>query len=182
MWCVDYCIKVLLLWFRIVSVLRHLHDISKTIQSYETATHVTKMFHFISRQSIYIYIYIYIYIMHREKARRELHKNSTSYIDQILEATFHETTPVRLLITHLEKHPRRTRRAGQWWRSKDELINDCLQWSSTKRGASIESTFKNLQDLLGVMDDKDRWRVRENRASSTTWWYIYIYIYILEKW
>ena len=38
---------------------------------------------------------------HREKARRELHKNATSYIEQILEATPHETTPVRLLTSHL---------------------------------------------------------------------------------
>ena len=32
---------------------------------------------------------------YREKARRELHKNAMSYIEQILEATSHETTVVR---------------------------------------------------------------------------------------
>ena len=29
--------------------------------------------------------------MYREKARRELHKNATRYIEQIMEATSHET-------------------------------------------------------------------------------------------
>ena len=30
----------------------------------------------------------------RKKARQELHKNATSYIEQILEATFHKTAAV----------------------------------------------------------------------------------------
>ena len=38
---------------------------------------------------------------YREKARRELHKNATSYIEQILEAAPHETTTVRPLTSHL---------------------------------------------------------------------------------
>ena len=33
--------------------------------------------------------------MYREKARRELHKNATSYTEQILEAAYHETTAIR---------------------------------------------------------------------------------------
>ena len=32
---------------------------------------------------------------YREKARRELPKNATSYIEQILEATSHKIAPVR---------------------------------------------------------------------------------------
>ena len=31
----------------------------------------------------------------KEKARRQLHKNATSYIEQILEATYHETAVIR---------------------------------------------------------------------------------------
>ena len=42
---------------------------------------------------------------YREKARRELHRNVTSDIKEILEAAPHETTAVRLLATHLENHP-----------------------------------------------------------------------------
>ena len=36
-----------------------------------------------------------------EKARLQLHKNATSYVEQILEATPYETTAVRPVTTHL---------------------------------------------------------------------------------
>ena len=45
------------------------------------------------------------------------------------------------------------------------------------------NTGCGLEDLLGAMDDRDRWqeRVREIYAGRTTWWwwckYIYIYIF-----
>ena len=38
---------------------------------------------------------------YRKKTRRKLRKNATSYIEQILEATFHETTAAQLLTFHL---------------------------------------------------------------------------------
>ena len=37
-----------------------------------------------------------------EKARQELHKNATSYIELILEATPHETATVRSLTSNLQ--------------------------------------------------------------------------------
>ena len=37
----------------------------------------------------------------REKARWDLHKNATSYREQILEAAPHETTAIRPLTSHL---------------------------------------------------------------------------------
>ena len=37
----------------------------------------------------------------REKARLELHKNATSYIEQILEATSHKTAALWTLTSHL---------------------------------------------------------------------------------
>ena len=39
--------------------------------------------------------------VYREKARQELHKNAMSYIEQILEASPHETTAVRPLTSNL---------------------------------------------------------------------------------
>ena len=39
---------------------------------------------------------------YREKARQELHKNAMSYIEQILEATPHDTLAVWLLASHLK--------------------------------------------------------------------------------
>ena len=38
---------------------------------------------------------------YREKARRELHKNNTSHIEQILEATSHKAEAVRPPPSHL---------------------------------------------------------------------------------
>ena len=37
------------------------------------------------------------------------------------------------------------------------------------------------EDLPEAMNDREKWRkrIRDIRASDTTWWYIYIYIYIL---
>ena len=39
--------------------------------------------------------------MHEEKASWELHKNATSYIEQNLAATLHETTTIRPLTSHV---------------------------------------------------------------------------------
>ena len=81
---------------------------------------------------------------------------------------------------------KRTRHAGHWWRSKDELINDILLWTPSyggaKAGRSVRTyipqlcadTGCSLEDHLpGAMDDRDGWRerVREIRAGSTTWWW-----------
>ena len=38
---------------------------------------------------------------YRESARREFHKNATSYIEQILEATSHKKAAVRPPTSHL---------------------------------------------------------------------------------
>ena len=40
-------------------------------------------------------------LAYREKARRELHKNATSYIEQILEETFNKTAAIRPPTSHL---------------------------------------------------------------------------------
>ena len=95
-----------------------------------------------------------------------------------------------------------TRHAGHCWRIKDELKRDVLQWTPShgraKVGRLARTDIQHLcvdtgcsqEDLLGAMDDRDRWweRVKEICASNTTWWgshthththiYIYIYAYI----
>ena len=40
-----------------------------------------------------------------EKVLRQLHKNATIYIEEILKATSRKTAAVRPPTTHLEKHP-----------------------------------------------------------------------------
>ena len=88
---------------------------------------------------------------------------------------------------------RRTRHAGHCWRSRDELISDV--WTPTYGRARTgqpartyiqqlcEHTGCNPEDLPEVMTDREKWRerVRDIRASGTTWswWYIYIYIYCI---
>ena len=42
---------------------------------------------------------------YRVKARRQLHKDATSYIKQVLEATSQKTAAVRPPTTHLEDNP-----------------------------------------------------------------------------
>ena len=99
---------------------------------------------------------------------RELHKKATSYFEQIFEATPHETTPVRTLISHLKNmQVKLTRRAGLCWGSKDEVISDNLRWNSTHGRTSVgrpASTYLHqlcadtgcsLEDLPKAMDDRN---------------------------
>ena len=88
---------------------------------------------------------------------------------------------------------RQTRHAGHCWRSRDELIRDVLLWTPTyvqaKAGWPARTYIQQLcedtgcgpEDLPKAMNDREKLfeRVRDIRASGTTWWwYIYIYIYL----
>ena len=78
---------------------------------------------------------------------------------------------------------RRTRPAGHCWRCRDELINDVLLWTSKygreKAGRPeriyiqqlCEDTGRSPEDLPESMNDREKWRerVRDIRASGTTW-------------
>ena len=67
---------------------------------------------------------------------------------------------------------RRTRYAGHCWRSRDELISDVLQWTSTysraKAGRPARTYIQQLcedigcspEDLLEAMNDREKWRER----------------------
>ena len=46
--------------------------------------------------------------VYREKDRQQLHKNAMSYIEQILEATFHKTAALWPPTSHLKNHPNKT--------------------------------------------------------------------------
>ena len=78
---------------------------------------------------------------------------------------------------------RRTRHAGHCWRSKNEPISDILLWTPTYvRPARTyiqqlcEDTVCSSADLPEAMNDREKWqeRVRDIRASGTTWWWWYI--------
>ena len=85
---------------------------------------------------------------------------------------------------------RRTRYAGNCWRSRDELISDVLLWTPThgraKAGRPARTYIQQLcedtgccpEDLPEAMNDREKWRerVRDIRATSMTWWWWW-YIY-----
>ena len=80
---------------------------------------------------------------------------------------------------------RRTRHAVHRWRSRDELISDLHLWTPShgraKAGRPDRTNIQqlcadtrcSLEDLLGVIDDRDGWRerVREIHAGSVSWWW-----------
>ena len=75
-----------------------------------------------------------------------------------------------------------TRHAGDCWRSRDELISDVLLWTPThgraKAGRPARTYIQQLcedtgcspEDLLGVMNDREKWWERV-RDSGTIWWW-----------
>ena len=80
---------------------------------------------------------------------------------------------------------RRTRHAGHYRRSRDELISDVLLWTPTygraKAGRPARTYIQQLcedtgcspEDLPEAMNDREKWREKDRdiRATSTTWWW-----------
>ena len=80
---------------------------------------------------------------------------------------------------------RRIRHAEHCWRSKDELISYVLLWTLTYGRAKAgrpartyiqqqcEDTECSPEDLPEAINDREKWRerVRDIRASGTTWWW-----------
>ena len=72
---------------------------------------------------------------------------------------------------------RRTRHAGHCWRSRDEPLSDVLLWTPAygraKAGRPARTYIQQLcEDLPEAMNDREKWRerIRDIRASGTTWW------------
>ena len=121
-----------------------------------------------------------------EEARRQLHKNAASNLEQ----SWRQHPTRHQLYDHLPPitktiRVRRTRHAGHCWRSRDELISDVLLWTPThgreKAGRIARTYIQQLcedtgccpEDLPETMNDREMWRerVRDIRATSTTWWW-----------
>ena len=113
-----------------------------------------------------------------EKARRQLHKNVASNIEQVPAAH-----PWRhQLYGHLPPITKTIRHAGHCWNSWDELLSDILQWYPTYDRAKAvrpartyiqqlcEDTGCSPEDLPAAMNDREKWweRVRDIRAGGTT--------------
>ena len=118
-----------------------------------------------------------------EEARRQLHKNVASNIEQVLAATPHKAPIIRppAPITKTIQ-VRRTRHAGHCPRSRDELISDVLLWTPTygraKAGEPVRTYIQQLcedtgccpEDLPEAMNHGEKWRerVRDICAYGTT--------------
>ena len=91
-----------------------------------------------------------------EEARRQLHKNATCNLKQVLAATPHKTPAVSHLppITKTIQ-VRRARHAGHCWRSRDELIRDVLLLTPThgvqKQDDQHEHTFSSHVRIRDVV-------------------------------
>ena len=88
---------------------------------------------------------------------------------------------------------RRTRHSGHCWRSKDELISDVLLWTPTYDWAKAEwlarTYIQQLCEDTGccpgdqpvAMNNREKWRerVRDIRASGTTWLLLLLLLLLL---
>ena len=115
----------------------------------------------------------------------------------ILNKSWQQHPTRRQLYSHLPPvtktiQARRTRHAGHCWRSRDEIVCNVLLWTpaygQSKAGRPARTYIQQLcddtgcnpEDLPEAMNDKETWRerVRDIRASRTTWWWWCVYIYI----
>ena len=124
------------------------------------------------------------------KRLEKLNDNYTRMLRAILNKSWRQHPTRHQLYGHLPPitktiQIRRTRHAGHYWRSKDELISDVLLWTPTygraKAGRPARTYIQQLcedtgcspEDLPEAMNDREKWRerVRDIRAGGTTWWW-----------
>ena len=122
--------------------------------------------------------------------RRSLTTIIQEYCEQYWTGPGSNTPQRRQLYGHLPPitktiQARRTRHAGHYWRSKDEIVSDVLLWTpaygQSKAGwpartftqQLCDDTGCNPEDLPKAMNDTETWRerVRDIRASRTSWWW-----------
>ena len=125
-----------------------------------------------------------------KRLEKKLDGNYTRMLRAILNKSWRQHPTRHQLYGHLPPimksiQVRRTRHAGHRWRSRDELISDVLLQTSTygraKAGRPARSYIQQLcedtgcspEDLPETMNDREKWRerVRDIRASRTTWWW-----------
>ena len=125
-----------------------------------------------------------------KRLEKKLDGNYTRMLRAILNKSWRQHPTRRQLYGHLPPitktiQVRRARHAEHCWRSKDELVSDVLLWTPTYGQAKAgrpartyiqqlcEDTGCNPEDLPEAMNDREKWRerVRDIRASGTTWWW-----------
>ena len=125
------------------------------------------------------------------KQLKKLDGNYTRMLRAILNKSWRQHPTRHQLYGHLPSimktiQVRWSRHAGHCWRSKDELISDVLLWTPAHGQAKAERPDRSYmqqlcedmgcspEDLPEAMNDREKWRerVRDIRASGTTWWWI----------
>ena len=124
-----------------------------------------------------------------KRLEKKLDGNHTKMLRAILNKSWQQHPTRHQLYGHLPPitktiQVRRTRHAGHCWRSRDKLISDVLQWTPTygraKAGRPARTYIQQLcedtgcspEDQPEAMNDREKWRerVKDIRASGTTWW------------
>ena len=122
-----------------------------------------------------------------KRLEKKLDGNYTKMLRAILNKSWRQHPTRHQLYGHLPPitktiQVRRTRHAGHYWRSWDELISDVLLWTPIYGQAKVgrpartyiqqlcEDTRCSPEDLPEAMNDREKWRerVRDIRASCTT--------------
>ena len=125
-----------------------------------------------------------------KRLEKKLDGNYTRMLRVILNKSWQQHPTRYQLYGHLPPitktiQVRRTRHAGHYWRSRDELIRDVLLWIPTygraKAGRPARTYIQQLcedtgccpEDLPRAMNDREEWRerVRDIHATSEIWWW-----------
>ena len=125
-----------------------------------------------------------------KRLEKKLDGNYTRMLRAILNKSWWQHPTKHQLYGHLPPimktiQVRRTRYAEHCWRSRDELISDVRLWTPiydwAKAGQPARTYIQQLcedtgcspEDLPEAMNEREKWRerVRDIRASGTTWWY-----------
>ena len=108
-----------------------------------------------------------------KRLEKKLDSNYTRMLQAILNKSWRQHPTRHQLYGHLPPitktiQVRRTRHAGHWWRSREELISDVLLWTPTYGRAKAgqptwtyiqqlcEDTGCSFEDLLEAMNDRER--------------------------
>ena len=119
-----------------------------------------------------------------KRLEKKLDGNYTRMLRAILNKSWWQHPTRHQLYGHLPPitktiQVRRTRHAGHYWRSKDELISDILQWTPTygraKAGRPARTYIQQLcedtgcspEDLPEAMNDREKWRERVRDIHAT---------------
>ena len=118
-----------------------------------------------------------------EKARRQLHKNAASNLEQVLAATPHKTTTVWPPASYPENYSTQTNQTCRTLLEEQGRAHKLvLFWTPThgraKAGRPARTYIQELcedtgccpEDLPEAMNDREKWRerVRDIRANGTT--------------